>query len=437
MIDLAHVDFRNILFWTGVGGLSVPLLCHGLRQLMPRHESSTSNPPGADQLQGIEGIGPKIAGLLFDAGLTGFADIAASTPSRLRAIMDEAGPAYSLADPTTWPEQARLLANGDIEGFLKLAITLTAGVTTLENIGGIGEAAGERLRLGGINTVAKLAQSSVGQVQKALGEVQESTEVSAISRWIAQANEFAAGDSRALGELAGNLQRATLPAAAAAVLAGPAGTPPVPNGGSSPVGIGKDVSARPWRWRNAAPVCTATLGSLLLLVSFLIPQTKSIEHELRFERECTLNDRTTFPASAFFLKGSTDLTLPEGAEVIKAFVDDLKKVAAIRKDRPDRIFTFGYASEEGSPEYNQRLSERRAQAIRSRLVTEAGWPSELFRWAGKGESEAQACYMKPEAQREDCRRRDRKIEILVVYGGVNAASAQRTCGAWVRAEPLE
>jgi len=68
-------------------------------------------PPGPDDLEIIEGIGPKIAGLLNAAGITTFAQLADVDLSRLQEILSAAK--LRLADPTTWAEQARLAAKGD------------------------------------------------------------------------------------------------------------------------------------------------------------------------------------------------------------------------------------------------------------------------------------------------------------------------------------
>jgi hypothetical protein len=68
-------------------------------------------PAVADDLTRVEGIGPKIAGLLQEAGISTFAQLAGTTVERLGQIMAQAGLA-ALADPSTWPEQARLAAEG-------------------------------------------------------------------------------------------------------------------------------------------------------------------------------------------------------------------------------------------------------------------------------------------------------------------------------------
>jgi predicted flap endonuclease-1-like 5' DNA nuclease len=69
-------------------------------------------PPAPDDLQRIRGIGPKIAGLLQLAGIQTYAQLAMAGVDRLREILADEGLAR-LADPTSWPEQARLAAEGE------------------------------------------------------------------------------------------------------------------------------------------------------------------------------------------------------------------------------------------------------------------------------------------------------------------------------------
>jgi predicted flap endonuclease-1-like 5' DNA nuclease len=83
----------------------------------------TTQPP--DDLVIIEGIGPKIAALLNDAGIATFAQLAGTDTSHLKEILNAAG--LRVNDPTTWPEQARLAAAGDQEGLQKLQETLKGG----------------------------------------------------------------------------------------------------------------------------------------------------------------------------------------------------------------------------------------------------------------------------------------------------------------------
>ena len=65
-----------------------------------------------EDLKLVEGIGPKIEGLLKDAGINNWADLAAASVERLQEILAAAGDRYRLAKPDTWPEQARLANEG-------------------------------------------------------------------------------------------------------------------------------------------------------------------------------------------------------------------------------------------------------------------------------------------------------------------------------------
>jgi predicted flap endonuclease-1-like 5' DNA nuclease len=82
--------------------------------------------PGAD-IELVEGIGPKIAELLRARGLGSFGALAQASPGTLREILDDNGPAYRVADPSTWPEQARLAADGRWDELRSLQDSLNAG----------------------------------------------------------------------------------------------------------------------------------------------------------------------------------------------------------------------------------------------------------------------------------------------------------------------
>jgi predicted flap endonuclease-1-like 5' DNA nuclease len=83
-------------------------------------------PPSApDDLAVIEGIGPKIAALLQDAGITTFTELAETEPARLESLLRDAD--LRLADPSSWPEQARLAAAGDWDALQSLQDRLKGG----------------------------------------------------------------------------------------------------------------------------------------------------------------------------------------------------------------------------------------------------------------------------------------------------------------------
>ncbi len=80
----------------------------------PALSDDTAADAGAkqDNLKVIEGIGPKIESLLKGAGYTSFQAVANATPDDLRQVLAAAGSRYAAHDPTTWPRQAALAADG-------------------------------------------------------------------------------------------------------------------------------------------------------------------------------------------------------------------------------------------------------------------------------------------------------------------------------------
>jgi len=89
--------------------------------------SDASFAAAPDDLKVIEGIGPQIARILNEAGISTYVMLAETKVALLRDILEEAGPRFRLADPQTWPEQARLAARGDWDALKALQDTLMGG----------------------------------------------------------------------------------------------------------------------------------------------------------------------------------------------------------------------------------------------------------------------------------------------------------------------
>jgi predicted flap endonuclease-1-like 5' DNA nuclease len=84
--------------------------------------------PRVENLEIVEGIGPKIAGVLRDSGVYTFAQLASLDSERLRQILRDRDPnLLRLADPATWPEQARLAAEGEWEALTRFQKELRGG----------------------------------------------------------------------------------------------------------------------------------------------------------------------------------------------------------------------------------------------------------------------------------------------------------------------
>ncbi len=80
-----------------------------------------------DDLKVIEGIGPKIEGLLHEAGITTWQGLADAPVEQVQAILDEAGPRYNIHNPATWAKQAALAASAQWEELEKLQDELDGG----------------------------------------------------------------------------------------------------------------------------------------------------------------------------------------------------------------------------------------------------------------------------------------------------------------------
>lgn len=64
-----------------------------------------------DDLTKVEGVGPKAAEALTNAGITTFAKMADTKPEKMKEILTEASSRMAHLDPTTWPKQAKMAAD--------------------------------------------------------------------------------------------------------------------------------------------------------------------------------------------------------------------------------------------------------------------------------------------------------------------------------------
>jgi len=82
----------------------------------------------ADDLKKIEGIGPKIASILTEAGYETFAKLSKANPEKIREILlEKGGKRYAMHDPETWPKQAELAAAGKWDELKKWQDELDGG----------------------------------------------------------------------------------------------------------------------------------------------------------------------------------------------------------------------------------------------------------------------------------------------------------------------
>lgn len=83
---------------------------------------------GMDDLEIVEGIGPKIAALFKAEGIRMFSELAQTPQSRMQEILDKGGPSFRLAKPSTWARQAGLAASNQWSQLRALQDELDGGV---------------------------------------------------------------------------------------------------------------------------------------------------------------------------------------------------------------------------------------------------------------------------------------------------------------------
>jgi predicted flap endonuclease-1-like 5' DNA nuclease len=168
----------------------------------PQPEPEPEPLSAPDDLARIEGIGPKIATALVATGIRTYRRLADADEPALTKAINDAGITFapSLA---TWSDQARLLADGDENGFAVLTARLIAGRRAdddLERIEGIGPAMAAALHSAGIRTYRALADCSDTRLRNAISGAGLSFAPSIVT-WARQARLLADGDEDGFSDL--------------------------------------------------------------------------------------------------------------------------------------------------------------------------------------------------------------------------------------------
>ena len=96
--------------------------------LDPQPEVAAPTPSSgqrSDDLQKIEGIGPKISSVLYNAGITTYPALAQTDVDALTKVLRDSG--IRVAFPKTWPKQAQLAAAEKWEKLTEYQATLIGG----------------------------------------------------------------------------------------------------------------------------------------------------------------------------------------------------------------------------------------------------------------------------------------------------------------------
>ena len=168
-----------------------------------------------DNLQIIEGIGPKMESVMKDNGINSWGALAGKSANDLRSILssEQYGRKYQIIDPETWPQQASLARDGKWEELIALQKALDTGRTTatsitdskveklliklgvlrkfkkndLKVVEGIGPKIEALMQDNGIDTWAKLASSSPERLQGILNSAGDRFKLADPGTWPRQA----------------------------------------------------------------------------------------------------------------------------------------------------------------------------------------------------------------------------------------------------------
>jgi len=173
-----------------------------------------------DNLQIIEGIGPKISRTLQSAGISNWGELAGKSAAELEVILTTAGISTKINNPKTWPEQARLANEGEWEELVKYQKFLDTGMESkgdfdtpakveklylkaigfagakpenLKVVEGVGPKIESLLKDGGINNWSELAKAEIATIQGILDAAGPRYKLANPGTWPKQAGLAAAG----------------------------------------------------------------------------------------------------------------------------------------------------------------------------------------------------------------------------------------------------
>ncbi len=179
------------------------------------------------ELQIIEGIGPKIEGVLQSADYKDWGSLGQATTEELKAVLEKAGSAYKMHDPSSWPRQAQLASTNKWEELVIFQKFLNAGKETdghedtpskvetlaaaktgfsgkrpeeLQIIEGIGPRIEELLNAAGIHTWMDLASTTTDELHNIIHFAGKAFRLARPESWPVQAKLATEGNWKALHE---------------------------------------------------------------------------------------------------------------------------------------------------------------------------------------------------------------------------------------------
>ncbi len=133
-----------------------------------------------------------------------------------------------------------------------------------------------------------------------------------------------------------------------------------------------------------------------------VPPTRSV----RMVSDLTQEDRTVY------FKFNRSVLSVEAKQHLDTLARVLKSNESIKEAK-----IVGYADRIGSPAYNQKLSQKRAETVRSYLIARGYTNANVTetRWVGESEPSTHCPAMKSHSRLIACLHNDRRVEVEVAY----------------------
>ncbi len=341
----------------------------------------------ADQLEAIEGVGPQIAELFHKNGVHRFAQIAAMSPADIEKILATGGSAFAIAQPFTWPFQAKLLENGWIAEFLEVGQKLKAGRLPLTGLAGVGEATAERLSAVDTGSVQTLAAADPAALSAKLSAAGDSIGESRLAGFIAEAKKLLAGDATGLAAFFG-LPAAVLSTRATASykesreVSGPITTAQGLIGGLPVTAAATGASSLLPVWLGLGGA--VLLGLLCLLKIWCpVPPLTVVAEETTVITPVVEEPEPVAPAGSGLISrllGGKPMLIVYFETAKSDVANELSTESAGVKSYLDshadsRLSVSGYVDPRGDAAFNAQLAKDRATKVRDALVA-AGIPAD-------------------------------------------------------------
>lgn len=339
----------------------------------------------ADQLEAIEGVGPQIAELFHKNGIHRFGQIAAMSPADIDKLLATGGSAFAIAQPFTWPFQAKLLENGWIAEFLEVGQKLKAGRLPLTGLAGVGEATAERLSAVDTGSVQTLAAADPAALSAKLSAAGDSIGESRLAGFIAEAKKLLAGDMTGLAAFFGLSASVLSTRATASYKETREVSGPITNAqgliGALPTATATATGGVPG-WLVWLPLALAALMALLCMLKIWCPVPVSTTN---------IDIQKTVVVSPVAEVAEPEPVAPEGSGLISRLLggkpmlivyfetaksdvsNELSAESADVKAYLDsnadaRLSVSGYVDPRGDAAFNEKLSKDRATKVRDALV---------------------------------------------------------------------